>query len=170
MVQDSQQANETRDGYIWLRQDCPICNAAPSKFVGMRGGQSHRENLGVETEIWSCGNCTLIFPNPMPIPIGGLGQHYDVDADSYFKEHDKGERLAGAISLVRQAEKILGRKGKLLDVGVGRGEILIAAKEQGWEIEGVEPSETFADYAEKRTGSLIWRKPIEECDILAGEF
>jgi SAM-dependent methyltransferase len=106
----------------------------------------------------------------MPIPVGGLGQHYGVDADDYFQAHDKEGKLAAAVSLITQAEGLLGRVGKLLDVGVGRGELVFAAKERGWDVEGVEPSEAFADYAEKHTGIKIWRQPVEDSDLPDDEF
>lgn len=158
------------NGYRWTKQDCPTCQIEPTKFIGKRGGQSHREGLGIETDVWECGKCGLIFPNPMPYPAAGLGQHYHVDADEYFQIHDREERIEGAKELLRQAEKLLGRKGRLLDVGVGRGEMLIAARELGWESEGVEPSQTFAEYAERQTGAKIWREPIEDSDISDEQF
>jgi SAM-dependent methyltransferase len=161
---------EIRDGYIWTKQNCPICNVRPSGFVGKRGGASHREGLGVETEIWKCGSCGLMFPDPMPFPENGLGQHYDVAADDYFAKHEKSGKFAAADALLEKAESILGRKGKLLDVGIGRGEILAASIERGWKSEGVEPSATFADYAEKATGAKIWRQPVEQADIQADSF
>lgn len=170
MAVNSDTLQEIRNGYIWKAQRCPICDVDPTQFVGRRGGDAHRENLGVECQIWSCQKCSLIFPNPMPIPARGLGQHYDIDADYYFQAHDKTARLEDAKNMIQKAEELLGRKGKLLDVGVGRGEILLAATQQGWECEGVEPSETFADYAEKRTGAKIWREPIEESNIPHGEY
>jgi 2-polyprenyl-3-methyl-5-hydroxy-6-metoxy-1,4-benzoquinol methylase len=169
-MQAQRQTTEKPDSYLWVKQDCPICNTEPTKFMGKRGGAAHRENLGVETEIWSCRKCELIFPNPMPLPVGGLSQHYDVEADDYFAAHDKQKKLESAAKLIAQAEEILGRTGRLLDVGVGRGEILIAAKDLGWVIEGVEPSEMFAEYAEKRIGAKVWRKPIEECDLPECEY
>lgn len=158
------------DHYVWNEQRCPICEKTPDRFVGKRGGDSHREGLGVECRIWRCSSCSLVFPNPMPFPENGLGQHYDVDADDYFKAHDTENRLDGAKSLLATAEKILGHKGKLLDVGVGRGETLVAAKELGWDAEGVEPSATFADYAEERTGLKIWREPIEDSSVADNEY
>jgi len=165
MVSTVQIADEVRDGYIWKEQDCPICNAAPTKFLGSRGGASHREALGVEADIWECGGCGLIFPNPMPIPARGLGQHYGMEADDYFAHHDVDNRLDGANAMLATAEKLLGRKGRLLDVGVGRGENLTAAIAAGWECEGVEPSDTFADHAERVSRTKIWRSAIEDCDI-----
>jgi SAM-dependent methyltransferase len=170
MTANDQNVVASRDGYIWVEQNCPICNVSPTRLIGKRGGASHRQGLGVESDIWACGKCSLIFPNPMPIPERGLGQHYDLDADDYFQHHDVGSKLAGAADMVRQAGALLGRKGKLLDVGVGRGEILVAAKEMGWDVEGVEPSEKFADHAEARTGAKIWRQPIEETEIPDNEF
>jgi SAM-dependent methyltransferase len=163
-------SNNFHDQYHWTDQNCPICEVEPAKFVGRRGGAAHRNGLGVETEIWKCGKCGLVFPNPMPFPKGGLGQHYDVGADDYFAAHDKDTRLKNAEKLVAEAESVIGRKGRLLDIGVGRGEILIASKNRGWEIEGVEPSTTFADYAEQRTGAKIWRQPVEDSEIQPGSF
>ena len=163
-------AAEIRDGYEWREQLCPICQIPPTKRVGSRGGASHRENFGIECEIWACGKCSLIFPNPMPKPLGGVDQHYSMDAEEYFAAHEELNRSAGSIELIMTAEKLLGRKGKLLDVGVGRGENLLAALERGWECEGIEPSATFADRIEKITGAKIWRDAIEDCEIAEGEF
>ncbi|MEJ7710649.1 MAG: hypothetical protein WKF84_12460 [Pyrinomonadaceae bacterium] len=75
----------TKDMYRWVPQSCPTCEIAPTKFLGRRGGSSHRQNLGVECEIWRCERCGLIFPNPMPIPINGLDQHYAVASEEYFR-------------------------------------------------------------------------------------
>jgi 2-polyprenyl-3-methyl-5-hydroxy-6-metoxy-1,4-benzoquinol methylase len=168
MKRQDETTNEIRDGYIWKLQLCPICGAQPSNYVGKRGGASHREGLGVETEIWEC--CGLVMPNPMPFPVNGMAQHYEVDADEYFQAHEAEAKAESALRLVKSAEKLLGRKGRMLDVGVGRGETILAAKGNGWEVEGVEPSETFAEYAEAKTGVRIWRQPIEESDIAAGAF
>jgi SAM-dependent methyltransferase len=158
------------DRYRWTLQICPTCESPPTKYMGKRGGASHRDKLGVETEIWSCGTCGLIFPNPMPFPVGGLAQHYEVDADEYFQAHDKTVKLKGAKGLVEQTERLLGRKGRLLDVGVGRGEVVSQAKANGWQAEGIEPSESFADYAEKEIGVKIWRSGIEDAEIEASSF
>jgi 2-polyprenyl-3-methyl-5-hydroxy-6-metoxy-1,4-benzoquinol methylase len=167
---DNRVSDEIRDGYRWVRQDCPTCATRPTARVGKRGGASHREGLGVECEIWRCGRCGLMFADPMPVPVGGLGQHYAIDADEYFESHDINDKLENAAELVRQAEGLLGRKGKLLDVGTGRGEVVAAAQTAGWAVEGVEPSATFADHTEQRTGAKIWREAIEESDIPDEEF
>ncbi len=156
---------ETRDDYHWVKIDCPICEVPPKKYIGKRGGSSHRENLGVESEIWECGVCGLIFANPMPVPVGGLNQHYSMDADSYFEHHDSAVRMKSADDLIKQAEEILGRTGKLLDVGTGRGEFVLTAKNRGWDVTGIEPSESFAAYTERITGISIRRETLEKCNF-----
>lgn len=114
--------------------------------------------------LWAHVSCS------MPFPIGALGQHYDLDADAYFQGHDKDSKMKSAVELMEQAKKLLGRTGRLLDVGVGRGEVLIAAKDRDWDVEGVEPSESFADYAKERIGVKIWRHPVENATIPSNSF
>jgi SAM-dependent methyltransferase len=153
------------NGYKWLEQECPICDSAPKQFVGRRGGSAHRENLGIETKIWKCKECGLLFPDPMPVPVRGLAQHYALDPNEYFAKHDGPAKCDNALQMVRRAEELLGHKGSLLDVGVGRGEIVEAAKTLGWEVDGIEPSTTFADHVEKKTGVKIRQTSIEEADL-----
>ena len=158
------------DGYKWIRQLCPICGAEPSRFVGMRGGSAHRRGVGVECEIWSCPTCDIIFPNPMPIPLGGLAQHYETEADEFFEHHQPQVKSRTARLILDDAEAMNGGKGTLLDIGSGRGETLKLALERGWSAVGIETSEKFAAYAEEHTGAKLYTKPIEECGLESSYF
>lgn len=166
----AQRTEEIRDGYRWVKQDCPICEMPPSKRVGTRGGDAHREGTGVKCDIWACGKCSLIFPNPMPVPVGGAGQHYDTEAEHFFDNHNEAGKDEAAKKVLREAESMLGRKGKILDVGAGRGETARRAKLEGWDVIGVEPTAAFADFAEKFSGAEIRREPVEECGFADEEF
>ncbi|HXH69854.1 MAG TPA: class I SAM-dependent methyltransferase [Pyrinomonadaceae bacterium] len=167
---DYQNTEEIHDGYRWVEQNCPICGIPPTKFLGVRGGEAHRDRAGVKCEIWCCEQCSLIFPNPMPIPVGGAGQHYDTEAEHFFDNHNHEKKDESAKELLAQAEKLLGRKGKLLDVGAGRGETVRRAKLDGWDVTGVEPTASFADFAEKYSGTKIRREPVEKCGFADEEF
>jgi SAM-dependent methyltransferase len=158
------------DGYRWVSQDCPICEVPPTKFLGKRGGSAHREGLGVTCEIWQCGKCKLLFPNPMPIPIGGMEQHYKMETGEYFKHHDEGIKCATAENLLNSAAKLIGMKGRLLDVGAGKGELLKTGREMGWECVGIELSPTFAEYAAPFSGAEVRRDPIESCNFDEASF
>lgn len=127
--------------------------------LGRRGGLAHRAGLGVECEVWRCQRCGLIFPNPMPFPLGGLEQHYGVDADEYFEHHLRDDKDLSASSLLSQAEELIQGKGKLLDIGAGRGELLRAARTAGWEVQGIEPSSRSRcrlGLSFRKIGSISW--------------
>ena len=159
-----------KDMYRWVEQSCPVCEAAPAKLIGRRGGRAHREGLGVVCDIWRCSRCGLVFPNPMPVPVGGPDQHYGVDADSYFEQHDTGDKVESALGFLRQAERLTGGKGRLLDIGAGRGELLRTARGEGWDAVGIETSSTFAAHAARYSGAEIRQQTLEECGFDADSF
>ena len=159
-----------REAYRWLPQVCPICEVPPTRLMGRRGGAAHRENLGVECELWRCVKCRLIFPNPMPVPVGGLEQHYGVPPDDYFEQHDTTARSAAAEGILRRAEELMGGCGRLLDIGAGRGELLRAARERGWSVTGIEPSEAFARHAASYSGAPVRQETVERCGFDDGSF
>lgn len=138
--------------------------------MGRRGGAAHRESLGVECDVWRCGQCGLIFPNPMPVPVGGLEQHYGVPPDDYFEQHDTEARGAAANGVLRRAEELIGGRGRLLDIGAGRGELLRAARDAGWSATGIEPSEAFARHAARHSGAEIRREAVEHCGFDQDSF
>jgi len=162
--------NDGRERYRWLPQDCPICGMGPKKRLGRRGGSAHRANLGVECEIWRCRKCGLIFPHPMPLPAEGLDQHYELDPNDYFKGHQTSEKECSALDLLAQAEELVGCRGKLLDIGSGRGELLHAARSLGWTAIGIDPSASFAQFAASRSGAEVRREPVERCGFHDAEF
>jgi len=157
--------------YHWVEQRCPVCERPPTKFVGRRGGAAHRESLGVECRLWRCEACDLIFPNPMPVPVGGLEQHYGVPPDDYFQNYELDEKgRAASYMLERALELNGGQPGRLLDVGSGRGELLRAAREAGWTAVGLDPSPAFARYAARYSGAEVRECAIEKCGFEAGSF
>jgi SAM-dependent methyltransferase len=169
-VSFTEERADIREGYRWVTQDCPVCRVPPSKYMGRRGGAAHREGTGVECRIWRCRGCGLVFPNPMPLPAKGVGQLYALDPESYFQHHDAETKLAGARQLMTDAERLTGGRGRVLDVGSGRGDVLVAAHERGWDAVGIDLSPSFAEYASKRSGAEVRRAPIEDCGFPDGSF
>jgi 2-polyprenyl-3-methyl-5-hydroxy-6-metoxy-1,4-benzoquinol methylase/ribosomal protein L37AE/L43A len=172
MAAPARQTTESnvRGNYLWVAQACPTCEGARMKRIGRRGGSAHRAHLGVECDIWRCDNCGLIFPNPMPIPVNDFEQHYGVEPDVYFEHHELDAKAMSAAHLLARAEELTGSKGKLLDIGAGRGELLRAARELGWNVSGIEPSARFAEYAAAYSGARISSLPLEQCDFAANSF
>jgi 2-polyprenyl-3-methyl-5-hydroxy-6-metoxy-1,4-benzoquinol methylase len=148
---------------------CPVCESSLSKILGYRGGEAHQNNQGVKTTIVRCRNCTHLYPNPMPFPKISLEELY-TDADEYFKNHELEEKKLRSLALMENFEKHLGRKGRFLDVGCGRGELVWAAKESGWEVEGIDPSKDFVEFGRKVLGVDTKVGILEEGQFPANSF
>jgi ubiquinone/menaquinone biosynthesis C-methylase UbiE len=87
----------------------------------------------------------------MPFPKTGLEDVY-VNADEYFLTHDVEYKKKAFLTLMENFEQRLGRRGRYLDVGCGAGECLWAAKEKGWETEGIDPSKEFIEIGRESLG------------------
>ena len=121
------------------------------ELIGWRGGTAHHNGSGVRTGIMRCGQCTHMYPNPMPFPIEGLDALY-VETESYFAGHDVAQKKRVGREQLRRFEGELGRRGRFLDIGCGRGEYLWAAREEGWEYEGIDASHTFIEWSREHLG------------------
>ena len=125
---------------------CPLCGTEAYAALGRRGGTAHRSGQGVETTIVRCGGCHAVYPRPFLLPERNP---YEAHAsDDYFAAHAPQDKAAAARWLVDTARQKLGRTGRLLELGCGRGETLAAAKAQGWAVRGVEMTAAFAARAE----------------------
>jgi 2-polyprenyl-3-methyl-5-hydroxy-6-metoxy-1,4-benzoquinol methylase len=155
---DQKQAWEFRD------EACKVCGGRDFRVLGLRGGEAHRDGAGAQTRIVKCRKCKLIFPNPMPYPAGEdvryknvSGYFEDVMAVSDETQRQLGDRLA------REAEQRLGgRRGRFLDVGCGRGEVVRAAQERGWQAEGCDLSADFVRYAREVNGIEAHAATLEQ--------
>jgi SAM-dependent methyltransferase len=132
--------------WVEERRPCPICGADSRAELGRRGGAAHRRGLGVETGVVRCQQCHGVYPYPALLPQGNPYDEHT--ADDYFAAHDRPRKVESGRDLARHAERLLGRKGQMLELGCGRGDLLIGAREQGWHVRGVDMTEGFATRAE----------------------
>lgn len=110
---------------------CPICDAYGPTFWRRHG-----------KEYAFCRNCHLLWR------VGGATLD---DTTVYYRSDNPTEAIDVAKKplfnwMLDEAEKRLGKPGRLLDVGCSRGEFLLAAKERGWQVEGIEPVEELAHW------------------------
>ncbi len=87
-----------------------------------------------------------------------LGDYYK--SESYISHTDQKKSLVDkayhfvkGIALKQKTSLITTQndgKGKLLDIGCGTGDFLVAAKNKGWEVFGVEPNENARELSEKK--------------------
>jgi SAM-dependent methyltransferase len=146
--------------YTWYKQHCPVCSFTQPRYLGRRGGPAHHSGLGEVSYIHRCQTCGLIFPDPMPVPDSS-DEHYD-DVQSYFSEHSFDQKTAAYHSVLTVIEGLGIPRGRLLDVGAGRGEGLRAGQERGWEVVGLEPSPNFARAARECSGAEVVEAKLED--------
>lgn len=163
--QEQQQAWEFRD------EACKVCAGRDFRVLGSRGGEAHRSGAGAKTRIVKCRSCGLIFPNPMPYPAGEDRRYTNVSG--YFEDvmavEAEAQRRHGE-ALARQAEERLGRRGRFLDVGCGRGEVVRAAQERGWQAEGCDLSAEFVRYAREVNGVEAHAATLEQMRYPTASF
>lgn len=145
----------------------------------MCGKSEFRNKLVVEDRtvshesfaIVQCATCGFQFTNPRP-SAAEIGRYYESDA---YVSHNSG--AAGLINqayrvaryfTVRRKVSLLSdlapRRGRLLDYGCGTGHFLAAAKDAGWEVEGLEPNARAREEASIRLG-----QPVDYTSLAAFE-
>lgn len=104
----------------------------------------------------------LLKTHPQPSP-DKLGSYYD--SDDYISHTDgkrtlfeklyhavKQKALRDKIGLIAQFQP---KKGKILDIGAGTGDFLMVAKQDGWDITGLEPSQKAGNIAKNKGVKLL---------------
>jgi 2-polyprenyl-3-methyl-5-hydroxy-6-metoxy-1,4-benzoquinol methylase len=123
---------------------CPICGSDKLNEVlkapYFRGDQEL-------FSICECEDCKLWVTSPRPADEE-LGRYYETG--EYISHNNKKEGLTDVLyhwvrqyslgKKVQLINSLVPARGKLLDYGAGTGHFLNAAKSNGWEVEGVEPS------------------------------
>lgn len=132
------------EAIVWRAEErsCPGCEGQSYRSLGLRGGKSHHRKLGLETTIVRCRHCHLVYPRPFLLPDGNPYEAYS--SDQYFRGHEAASKTASGRSLANTATALLGKKGRLLELGCGRGELLRGAREEGWEVAGVDMTASWA--------------------------
>ena len=138
---------------------CPICGSEELSarfrvaFPRFGPNSSHVWPVDVEPPVpyWSidgCGNCGVHFANPMPAAdelvryYGGQQEPNEWEVIHYVE--DTPGRSAGWSRFAEKLTRLNRGPGKLLEVGPAAGQLLRAARDQGWSVVGVEASPKFA--------------------------
>jgi SAM-dependent methyltransferase len=155
----------------WEPRDwpCPVCGSARRRLIGRRGGGAHRDNHGVAANVVRCRACGCYYTHPTLVPTSN--PYTAAAPDEYFhaRLHDAGEKRDDGRRLAATAESMLGRKGSLLELGCGRGELLEGARDAGWSVCGVEMTPDFAAAAAAR-GIVVEQGPVETAALLERKF
>lgn len=141
------------------RKSCPACGAMEREFLFNQKGW----------DVYKCSSCGLGVLDPIPSQEE-LAALY---RDSYFTGHyDEGavpgsEEMRKRLSQERHRIKFFRpfkNKGRVLDIGCGRGYFLMACRERGFDVQGFDVSEDGATYVRQTLGIPV------KTGILEGAF
>ena len=123
---------------------CPACGSADTRGFDIGEGRLLKRCQACETV------SALEYADPADVYTDGyMFGETDFGLDV---RHPEFQRYLAQVARRRMQiiEESTGGPGRLLDVGSGTGEVMIAARDRGWEIQGVEPERTGAAFAQER--------------------
>lgn len=120
--------------------------------LDQRQGFRPKRKLGITTSIVRCRTCSLVYPNPMPIPES-LEQHYNIAPEQYWgDQHFEVADLSSQIDTFTRLSGMSPNSCSALDIGAGTGNAMIALGRAGFDVHGIEPSPSFRRAAIDRMG------------------
>ena len=150
-------------------EKCPVCGKTEfrNKLV-VEDKSVSKESFAIQ----QCVACTFQFTNPRP-DADHIGRYYE--SDEYVSHN------SAATGLINQAYKmarfftvrrkigLLNRlvpgKGRVFDYGCGTGHFLAAARANGWQVAGVEPSAKAREEATQRVGQPIGSGKLTDVEL-----
>lgn len=156
-VRSQDRGGPTEAGYLSLAE-CPVCSSAdvrlylddadesldPASFGSSRARITHGRIL-------RCNTCAFGFRRVRSHPDEMAEIYRKMDIGVY--ESESAGRRATAARHFRLLERFVKRgPGRLLDVGCASGRFLREARQHGWSVAGVEPSEFLCDKAAETLG------------------
>lgn len=141
---------------------CILCAASSFRII-------HRKD---QWQYLLCLDCGLVSLHPRPTPQV-LMKNYEGYLSDQPEEISKWEMMMKPVvrksaDLIESRSKTGG--GKLLDIGCGYGFFLQEMKSRGWEVNGIEISQTGREYARNRWDMEVFAEPLENLQLPGDTF
>ncbi|MFH1591766.1 MAG: class I SAM-dependent methyltransferase, partial [Candidatus Woesearchaeota archaeon] len=153
---------------------CNLCNSKDYRQL-FSAGDSNLTKQGMFSVV-RCRDCGLVYMNPR-LTKESMAQFYPA---TYYKlEKSESSYLSSILKdkcnikeMIRSCHKIerLKEKGKILDVGCGRGDFLNYMRARGWETYGVESTEIAARHCREVQGLNVFYGELLEANFHANHF
>ncbi|MHC0439564.1 class I SAM-dependent methyltransferase [Flavobacterium sp. 3-210] len=113
-------------------------------------------------ELYHDENLDMLITFPQP-DLENLGRYYESEdyishTDNKRSVFEKAYHFVKSIALKNKLNLInseQSQKGKILDIGAGTGDFLLTAKNDGWNVIGVEPSDRAKNIAKQKGISFV---------------
>lgn len=118
-------------------------------------------------EIRWCGECGYGWQYPLPGPDEILGYYKKF---STYSIHGENEKEKGFRKRISQINKMMPKRGSLLDVGSGLGYFLKVAQNYGWKATGIEPQASAAEYCRSKLNIDVHAGFINDLNLKPESF
>jgi 2-polyprenyl-3-methyl-5-hydroxy-6-metoxy-1,4-benzoquinol methylase len=145
---------------------CPLCDStnhtvlSPSRYPKDLSAEQLRQAFSASSDeklmdqLVRCSGCSLVYVNPR-IDAGLLVESYESAVDPEFIKQNP-ERIRTFSQLLKKTLPRVGYQppagARLLDVGCAGGAFLVAARDYGFNVTGVEPSRWLGESGRKQYG------------------
>lgn len=159
-------------------KECRFCHHKTAKLHFPQT----KTRRAVSTEQFACTNISFVDHGPIvkctvcgieyvdeKISQEKISSYYEIVEDpTYFREQKAREKTFK--NYLKKLEKIIQKKGKLLDIGTFTGLFVKIARDNGWDATGLEPNRWGVEFALKNYNVTIINKPLEKGAVAQNSF
>jgi 2-polyprenyl-3-methyl-5-hydroxy-6-metoxy-1,4-benzoquinol methylase len=150
--------------------DCNLCGSSDVSVVFEAG-------VAQASRIVKCEHCGLMYASPRAkLPDQDEIKDYDPDFTKRVQETSR-DRYEKESFQVRDYEdtradlrKAYPQRGKLLEIGCSMGFLLAKFREDGWQVEGIEPNRGYCEFIREHHGIAASSTILEDADRQDNNF
>ena len=153
------------------KSGCNLCGSEERQFLCTLQGLDGKSYNAVR-----CRKCGLLYIHPLPNLDGAFDQVYSSDywEAGFGQAHTCQQTIPRLFEACqRQAqivEKLIGGRGKALDIGCGMGEFLAVLRDRGWEVQGTEVAGYAVHHVRDTLGLPVFHGRLEEAGFPGNHF
>ena len=133
---------------------CAVCGANTYAPLVVRNGH----------QLVRCRRCSLVYVSPRPRTRAAIDALYTNEAYSAGQVSHAltTSRMREAHWRLNKLERHVAHRGRLLDVGCSAGSFLVAARERGWQVRGIDVSPAAVQHASDAHGLDVSVATLED--------
>ena len=141
---------------------CAVCGALAYQPLVVRNGH----------QVVRCRQCRLVYVSPRPRSRGPIDALYTDESysEGQVSSAASAGRMREAAWRLDRLERYIHRRGRLLDVGCSAGSFLIAARDRGWDVRGIDVSPAAVNHAHRAHGLDVSVATLEESGFARHSF